>query len=220
MRRNGFEGHRRGEENPPLRLMALGTAVCVSTIYITQPILNLLAGVLHASVRGIGAVTTVTQIGFGIGILFLVPLGDIVSKKRLILAKLCLVSVALAATGLSTNVAEMTAGSLAIGLFATAAQDFVPLAAELSPPERRGRAIGIVMGGLLLGILGSRMLSGALAELAGWRTPFFASAASALLVALLTWKKVPLGPPGPCGDLSGPDAFDRGIGRGPTRCCS
>jgi predicted MFS family arabinose efflux permease len=177
--------------SPPLRLMAFGTAVCVSTIYITQPILNLLAGFLHASIREIGMVTTVTQIGFGTGILFLVPLGDVISKKRLIIAKLCLVSAALVATGLVSSVTAMAAGSLAIGLFATAAQDFVPLAAELSPPERRGRAIGIVMGGLLLGILGSRMLSGALAELAGWRAPFFVSAAFALFVAFLTWRNVP-----------------------------
>ena len=175
--------------------MAFGTAVCVSTIYLTQPILNLLAEVLHASIREMGIVTTVTQIGFGAGILFLVPLGDVIAKKRLILAKLGLVAAALVATGFVSSVPAMAAGSLAIGLFASAAQDFVPLAAELSPPERRGRAIGTVMGGLLLGILGSRMLSGALAEWAGWRVPFFVSASFALVVAALTWRKVPSIPP-------------------------
>ncbi|MGA3007336.1 MAG: MFS transporter [Opitutaceae bacterium] len=172
--------------------MAIGTAVCISTIYLSQPILNLLAEVFHASIRAMGIVTTVTQIGFGVGILFLVPLGDIIPKKRLILAKLVLVSAALVGTGFSANVRAMAVGSLAIGLFATAAQDFLPLAAELSAPERRGRAIGIVMGGLLLGILGSRICSGALAEWTGWRTPFFVAALLALIVASLVWKKVPM----------------------------
>ena len=183
------------QQSAPLRLMAFGTATCVSAIYFTQPILNLLAGALHASVREMGGVTTVTQVGFGAGILFLVPLGDVVAKKRLIVAKLFLVSVALVATGLVSNVAAMAAGGLCIGLFASAAQDFVPLAAELSPPERRGRAIGTVMGGLLLGILGSRMLSGPLAERLGWRAPFFACAGLTLFVALLTWRKIPSVPP-------------------------
>jgi predicted MFS family arabinose efflux permease len=182
-------------ENAPLHLMAFGTAVCVSTVYIIQPILNLLAHAFHASVRQAGMVMTVTQIGFGIGIVFLVPLGDVIPKKRLILAKLCLLSATLVATGLVSSVTAMAACSLAIGLFATAAQDFVPLAAELSPPERRGRAIGIVMSGLMLGILGSRILSGTLAQWAGWRAPFFACAVLALLVVLLAWRKLPSIPP-------------------------
>jgi predicted MFS family arabinose efflux permease len=172
-------------------LLAFGTAVSVSAIYLSQPILNLLAGVLHASIREMGIVTTVTQVGYAGGIVFVVPLGDIVPKKRLILAKLLLVAAALAATGLSTTVGAMIAGSLAIGIFATAAQDFIPLAAELAPMERRGRAIGTVMSGLLLGILGSRVFSGALAEWAGWRAPFFAVALFALLVAYLVWRRVP-----------------------------
>ncbi len=178
-------------ENALLRLLAFGTAVSVSSIYLSQPILNLLGGVLHASIRQMGVVTTVTQIGYASGIVFLVPLGDIIAKKRLILAKLFLVCAALVLTGLSTNVAEMIAGSLAIGLCATAAQDFLPLAAELSPPERRGRAIGIVMSGLLLGILGSRVFSGIVAQAAGWRAPFFAAGGLALVIAFLVARRVP-----------------------------
>ena len=176
---------------PPLGLLAFGTAVSVATIYLGQPLLNLLAGVLHASIQQMGAVTTVTQIGYATGILFLVPLGDIIAKKRLILAKLILVAAALVVTGLSGSVTEMTLGSLAVGLFATAAQDFIPLAAELTPAAQRGRAIGIVMSGLLLGVLGSRIFSGVLAQWAGWRAPFFAIAALALVVALLVWRRVP-----------------------------
>jgi len=175
----------------PAALLAFGTAVSVATIYLTQPILNLLAVVLHASIREMGAVTTVTQLGYAAGILFVVPLGDIIPKKRLILAKLVLVCAALIVTGAASTVGEMIAGSLAIGIFATAAQDFIPLAAELSAPERRGRMIGTVMGGLLLGILGSRIFSGVLAGWLGWRAPFFAASGLILLVAFLVWKRIP-----------------------------
>src|ERR1700683_268992 len=114
----------------PLGLMAAGTAVSVSAIYLSQPILNVLAAAFHASAQAMGAVVTVTQIGFGSGIVFLVPLGDIIAKKRLILAKLAGLVFALIATGLADTAAQMAACSLALGLFATAAQDFVPLAAE------------------------------------------------------------------------------------------
>lgn len=172
-------------------LLAVGTAVSVSTIYLSQPILNLLAEVLRGSVRQAGLVTTMTQLGFGCGIVFLVPLGDVMPKKRLIVAKLLLVSAALLATSLAGNIGQLLAGSLAIGLFATAAQDIVPLAAELSAPGRRGQAVGSVMGGLLLGILGSRIFSGVLADWAGWRMPFVADAALCLVVAALVWRRIP-----------------------------
>ena len=175
-----------------LRLLAAGTAISVATIYLSQPILNILAVALHASIRQMGLVTTVTQVGYAIGIVFLVPLGDVIAKQRLISGKLLLVAAALIATGCATNVFAMAAGSLAVGLFATAAQDCIPLAAELSPPDRRGRAIGIVMSGLLLGILGSRVFSGVLSEWVGWRAPFFAAAGLALVVAALVAVKVPV----------------------------
>ena len=171
--------------------MAVGTAVSVSAMYLSQPLLSLLAGVFHISVREMGLVATITQVGFGSGLIFLVPLGDVIAKKRLILAKLVLVALALVATGMSSSFMALALGSLGVGLFATAAQDFVPLAAELSLPEKRGHAIGTVMSGLLLGILGSRILSGALAEWAGWRAPFFALAALALVIAVLVWHRVP-----------------------------
>jgi predicted MFS family arabinose efflux permease len=178
-------------ERAPLVLMAAGTAVSVSAIYLSQPILNVLAVAFHESVRAMGGVVTVTQIGFGCGILFLVPLGDVIAKKRLILAKLTGLTAALIATGLVDTAIQMAACGFALGLFATAAQDFVPLAAELSPPARRGHAVGTVMGGLLLGILGSRVFSGAIAQAAGWRWSFLACALLTLGIMGLVWRRVP-----------------------------
>ncbi len=176
---------------PPIGLMALGTAVSIACIYLSQPILSLLASVLNGSVREMGSITTVTQIGFAAGIVFLVPLGDVLPKKRLIFVKLVLLAVTLVLTGLAPSIRVLSICSLGIGLFATAAQDFVPLAAELSRAENRGRAIGTVMGGLLLGILGSRVLSGVLADWGGWRAPFFATSVLVFLVAVLVWRRVP-----------------------------
>jgi predicted MFS family arabinose efflux permease len=178
-------------DRAPLGILAAGTAVSVSAIYLSQPILNVLATGFHASTREMGAVVTVTQIGFGCGLFFLVPLGDIIAKKGLILAKLAGLVAALVATGLADTAGQMAACSLALGLFATAAQDFVPLAAELSPPERRGHAVGTVMGGLLLGILGSRIFSGAIAQAVGWRWSFTSCAFLAVAVMGLVWKRVP-----------------------------
>lgn len=175
----------------PLGLMAAGTAVSVSAVYLSQPILNVLAVKFHESARAMGAVMTATQIGFGCGIVFLVPLGDVIAKKRLILAKLAGLAAALTATGFANTAAQMATCSLALGLFATAAQDFVPLAAELSPPLRRGHAVGTVMGGLLLGILGSRIFSGAVAQAFGWRWSYFICALLALGIIGLVWRRVP-----------------------------
>jgi len=178
--------------SPPLRLMAAGTAVAIASLYLSQPILNLLGQALHGSVREMGFITTASQIGFALGIIFLVPLGDILPKRRLILTKLLLGCATLVITGLANSLGMLTLCSLAIGLLATAAQDLVPLAAELSAPARRGHAIGIVMGGLLLGILGSRIFSGVLADLAGWRAPFFATAVLALILAALLAQRLPV----------------------------
>jgi predicted MFS family arabinose efflux permease len=180
-----------GADRTPLGLLAAGTAVSVSAVYLSQPILNVLAAAFHESARAMGAVVTVTQIGFGCGIVFLVPLGDVIAKKRLILAKLAGLSAALIATGFANSAAQMAACSFALGLFASAAQDFVPLAAELSPPLRRGRAVGTVMGGLLLGILGSRIFSGVVAQAIGWTWSFLICALLAFVIIGLVWRRVP-----------------------------
>jgi predicted MFS family arabinose efflux permease len=168
-------------------LLALATGTAVAAIYLNQPLLSTLARSLGAPHETVGLIATLTQVGYGIGILLLVPLGDVLPKKRLVTTKLALLSVALAASGAARNVSALWAGSLLIGIFATVAQDIVPLAADLAPPERRGRVIGAVMSGLLLGILGSRTFSGVVAEQWGWRAVFLAAAALVALVgAILT----------------------------------
>src|ERR1700682_134822 len=169
-------------------LLALATGTAVSAIYLNQPLLSTLARSLGAPHEMVGMIATLTQVGYALGILLLVPLGDVLPKKRLVTTKLALLALARAASGAARNVGALWAGSLLVGILATVAQDIVPLAADLAPAEHRGRVIGTVMSGLLLGILGSRTFSGVVAEHWGWRAVFVAAAALVALVgAILTF---------------------------------
>ena len=174
--------------------LAFGTAASVATIYLNQPLLPLLGRELHATPHATGLLVTLTQIGYGLGIFGLVPLGDVVNKKKLILGKLAVLFVALVAAGFAQNMAALLLAHVVIGIFSTAAQDFVPLAADLAPAERRGHVIGTVMGGLLLGILVSRTFSGLIAQHFGWRAVFFCAASVIASIAALVALLVPSRP--------------------------
>jgi len=164
-------------------LLAAGTGLTVAALYYSQPILGVLGGELHATARGVGWIPTLTQLGYALGLLLLAPLGDRFDRRNIIVIKALILSAALLLTGFAPTLAVLLAASLAVGLFATVAQDIVPAAATLAPPEGRGKAVGTVMTGLLLGILLSRVVSGFVAEHFGWRTVFVAAAASVLLLA-------------------------------------
>lgn len=164
-------------------LLAAGTGLTVAALYYSQPTLGVLAGDLHASSRDVGWIPTLTQLGYALGLLLLAPLGDRYDRRTIIVIKALVLSAALLLTGFAPTLAVMLAASLAVGLFATVAQDIVPAAATLAPPEHRGKAVGTVMTGLLMGILLSRVVSGFVAEHFGWRSVFMAAAASVLLLA-------------------------------------
>ncbi|WGL60783.1 MFS transporter [Pigmentibacter sp. JX0631] len=156
--------------------LAIGTAISVSTIYLSQPLLAILREQFQSSVSDIGLIITLTQIGYALGIFTLVPLGDIINKKKLIQIKLLLLISTLLLAGFSQSLLMFFFASMTIGLFATSAQDFVPLAADLAKEQERGKTIGFVMSGLLLGILLSRTFSGFLAEHVSWQSVFFITA--------------------------------------------
>lgn len=171
--------------------LAFGTAASVATIYFNQPLLPLLGREFGARQHTTGLLVTLTQLGYAAGIFALVPLGDVLNKKKLILTKLAVLSVALVGAALAPTMAALFAAHLVIGLFSTAAQDFVPLAADLAAAGRRGQVIGTVMSGLLLGILASRTFSGVLAEHFGWRAVFFCAAGLIVVVMALVALLVP-----------------------------
>ncbi len=177
--------------NKTIFTLATGTALSVATIYYNQPLLGLMTQDLQASVSNTGFVPTFTQIGYALGILLLVPLGDKFNRRYIILLKSLLLSLALLFCSLMPAIEGLLLASLAIGILATMAQDIVPAAAALAPVEHRGRTVGTVMTGLLTGILLSRVFSGMVGEYFGWRVMYQLAALSILLIGFRLWWLLP-----------------------------
>ena len=151
--------------------MAVACGVAVANIYYNQPML----GVIKREFSGswwVGLIPTATQIGYGLGLFLLVPLGDLMDRRRLIVAQFVILGLASYAASLAPNAAALVGASLIVGACASVAQQIIPFAASLASAERRGSTIGMVMAGLLCGILLSRLLSGVVATYAGWREMF------------------------------------------------
>ncbi|WP_256977222.1 MFS transporter [Bordetella genomosp. 10] len=172
-------------------LLAVGTGVSVASLYYSQPMLGVLSGAIHAGEREVGLVPTLTQLGYALGLLLLAPLGDRFDRRNIILLKGAILALALLAAGLAPSLGFLLAASLAVGLTATMAQDLVPAAATLAPAAHRGRAVGIVMTGLLLGILLSRVVSGFVAEQFGWRAMYLAAAVGMASIGVALWRGLP-----------------------------
>jgi predicted MFS family arabinose efflux permease len=172
-------------------LMAASAGLGAASLYYSQPILAPLAEDLHASTAQIGAVPMLTQLGYAAGILLLTPLGDRFDRRKVILSKFVLLVVTLLLCGLVPAYTPFLIASAVLGLTATLAQDVVPMAAALSPAEHRGRIVGQVMTGLLLGILLSRVMSGVVAQAFGWRWVFGLAAAALTVIGLVSWRLLP-----------------------------
>lgn len=172
-------------------LLASGAGLAVASIYYSQPMLGVLGADIGASTREVGFVPTLTQLGYALGILLLAPLGDRFDRRRIILAKAAVLCAALLLAGAAPGIGLLLVASLAIGLAASMAQDIVPAAATLAPESHRGKVVGMVMTGLLLGILLSRVVSGFVAEHFGWRAMFVAAAASIALISAAAWRGLP-----------------------------
>jgi predicted MFS family arabinose efflux permease len=172
-------------------LLATGAGFAVAALYYSQPLLGVIGADMHADHRLLGLVPTFTQLGYALGILFLAPLGDRFDRKRIILVKAAALTLALLASGAATAMPVLLAASLAVGITATMAQDIVPAAAAIASDEHRGKTVGTVMTGLLLGILLSRVVSGAVGEHFGWRAMYFSASASIVALALACWRGLP-----------------------------
>lgn len=176
--------------------LAAGAGLSVASIYYSQPMLSVMGPGLNATLTETGMVPTLTQIGYALGILFLIPLGDRFDRRRIILLKSLLLTLALLVCSLAPNIHSLLLTSLLIGAAATLAQDIVPASAALAPAAVRGKTVGTVMTGLLVGILLSRVVSGGVAEYFGWRAMYQLAAVSVALIGVALWRVLPRFTPG------------------------
>jgi predicted MFS family arabinose efflux permease len=179
--------------SPALTLLfSVTCALAVANVYFAQPLLDSMAQSLGVAASMIGIVVTATQVGYALGLLLVVPLGDLVNRKRLIVAQVLMSAVALAAVGASQQWIVLLGAMVAVGLMAVVVQVLVAYTAALATPSQRGQAVGSVTSGIVLGILLARLTSGLIADFAGWRAVYFASAALMLIIAAVLWKLAPV----------------------------
>ncbi len=178
-------------------LFALSCGLSAANLYYAQPVLSTISHTFGTSSGVTGLVVTFAQIGYAVGLALLVPLGDIVARRRLVPAVLLLTSAALLASALAPNVTVLTVLALVVGLGSVAAQVLVPMAASLADDENRGQIVGTVMTGLLLGILLARTVSGVIAQVSSWRVVYFTAAGMVFVLALTLARRLPAEQPRP-----------------------
>ncbi|MEK1895917.1 MAG: MFS transporter [Rhizobium sp.] len=169
-------------------VMALGTGAAVANIYYNQPMLQLIGNDLPV---GATLIAPVTQLGYAIGLFLLVPLGDIVERKRLIVGQFLILAAALLAVAFASNSAMIVVASVSVGAAATVAQQIIPFAAHLANPAKRGATVGTLMSGLLGGVLLSRTVAGYIGTGLGWREMYMIAVPVALIGALSMWRILP-----------------------------
>ncbi|WP_179374837.1 MFS transporter [Winogradskyella wichelsiae] len=177
--------------NSVLYLMSISAGLVVANLYYNQPLLHQISVDFGVSESTVSNVPLATQLGYAFGLLFIIPLGDKISNKKILQYDFALMVISLIAAAMSSTLLLLIASSFLIGFSSAIPQLFVPMAAQLSDDKGRGRAIGIVMSGLLIGILGSRVISGIVGEWFGWRFMYFAATCLMVLLFILLQFKLP-----------------------------
>ena len=181
--------------HPPSRgmvmLLAVAAGIIVANLYYAQPLVGPIAAAIGMPPAAAGLVVTLSQVGYTLGLLFIVPLGDLVENRRLIVGGLAATGAALLLAATATGTWQFLLAALGIGLGAVVAQVLVPYAAHLAPEAMRGRVVGQVVSGLLLGIMMARPAASLLADLAGWQAVFAVAAVLVLLLAAVLRARLP-----------------------------
>jgi predicted MFS family arabinose efflux permease len=176
-------------------LLAAACGLIVANIYYAQPLIGPISQSLGLAPQAAGLIVTMSQIGYGAGLMFIVPLGDLIENRRLILASIGVSAVSLAAAAFAPSAALFLVCAGAIGLGSVAVQILVPLAAHLAPDATRGRVVGMVSSGLMIGIMLARPVSSFIAAQSSWRAVFIASAAMMVALAGVLSRALPVRAP-------------------------
>jgi predicted MFS family arabinose efflux permease len=176
-------------------LMAVACGLTVANLYYNQPLLAQIGRAFGVDAQQMGVISMLTQFGYAAGMFLFIPLGDIQERRKLITTLLVAVGVALIGVAVSQSLLWIYAASLAVGITTVAPQMIIPLAAQLASPQERGRVIGNIMSGLLIGILLARTISGWIGELFGWRTMFFLAAFMMVSLAYILHRNLPVSTP-------------------------
>ncbi len=172
-------------------LFAIACGLAVANIYYAQPLLDAIANEFGITPSSIGVVITVTQICYALGLLLLVPLGDLLNRRRLVTGQMLLSVLALIAVSLAPSRTLLLLSMAAVGMLAVVTQTLVAFASTLVAPAERGRIVGLVTSGVVIGILLARTVAGVLTDLAGWRTVYLVSAILTLLIAIVLFWVLP-----------------------------
>ena len=167
----------------------------MANIYYLQPIIAVIATNLHATPRTVGIVSIALQVGYAIGILAFVPLGDIVERRRLIVSLFGVTAICLACAAAAPSIPWLALAICAVGITTTAPQVLQPFAADLALPSERGRVVGIIQTGLIGGTVFARAVSGLLGAFAGWRAVYGFAAVLCGLSTVVLVRVIPLRPP-------------------------
>lgn len=186
-----------GLPRPLALLLAAACGLSVANVYFAHPLLDAMARDLAIAPAAVGGVVTLTQVGYAVGLVFLVPLGDLLDRRRLVVGQIFLSALALAVVGLAPTAVVLMASLAAVGLLAVVVQVLVAFAAALAAPAERGRAVGVVTSGIVIGILTARFAAGLMADLASWRAVYLTSAGLTLVTAGLLFRTLPRLPTDP-----------------------
>ncbi|HLZ27616.1 MAG TPA: MFS transporter [Chloroflexota bacterium] len=172
-------------------LTGLAGGVAIANVFYCQPLLATVANVFHVDPAAAATWSTLTQAGFAAGLLFVLPLGDVLDRRRLASALMLIASAALIASASAPNLAVLALAGIAVGLASMVSQLLVALAADMAPDASRGRVVAWVMTGVLLGAQLSRTVAGFLAQAGGWRSVYYTAAVAAALLSALLWVALP-----------------------------
>lgn len=174
-----------------LWMMTIMAGVIVANLYYNQPLLKMISNELNVPEYVASHMAVCTQVGYAVGLLFIIPLGDLYSRRHIVITCLALLALSLSAITIAPSMTWILPASLLTGICSVIPQVFVPITAQFSKPENTGRNVGIVMSGLLTGILLARVVSGMVGEYCGWRFMFGLAAAMMLVCAAVVVKMLP-----------------------------